>query len=86
MRPRTRFWSDMRQAYTPRLWPSALIACPLSFLLAWLLEPPLWALVAGAVALGVAVGQFQWWLWRRRHPLITADQYLERMRRMARWN
>jgi predicted signal transduction protein with EAL and GGDEF domain len=79
----TRTWAPHRRAYYPRLWTSAVIVAPLAGVLAYLTTPPLWVLITVPALLGVAASQLQWWLWRRRHPVVDLEVLA---RETARWN
>jgi hypothetical protein len=78
-----RRWIYARQAYTPRLWPALLAIAPVAAILAFILQPPMWALIPGAAFLGLAASQVQWWWWRHRHPILP-PQIIARRRAM--WN
>jgi hypothetical protein len=78
-----RRWAPHRQAYAPRLWTSAVIVAPLAAVLAYLTTPPLWVLIAAPSLLGFVAARVQWWLWRRRHPVLDLEVVA---REAARWN
>lgn len=82
----TRYYVRSRRAYTPRGWPPLLLAVVLAILAVQVLSVP--GIVAGLIggAVGFAVMQARWMLWRWRHPVVTHDQYIEDLRRAARWN
>jgi hypothetical protein len=50
---------------------------------AW--SPRAWPTVVPFV-FGVGGALLRWAVWRWRHPVITRDQYIEDLRRAARWN
>jgi hypothetical protein len=78
-----RTWIYDRQAYTPRLWPSAVAVAPAAAILAFVLHPPLWILIPAAAFIGFAASQVQWWWWRRRHPILPPQIIASRR---ATWN
>jgi hypothetical protein len=45
-----------------------------------------WVGVVVDFALGLGFAQLRWMIWRRRHPLITTEQWLDEQRRAAPWN
>jgi hypothetical protein len=83
-----RIYAPHRRAYYPRTWPTLVVTVPAAIALGLLL--PLWAVIVGSVAIGFCGGWGRWSVWRRRHPVISAEEYAadyrERMRRAARWN
>jgi 4-hydroxybenzoate polyprenyltransferase len=78
-----RRWMPHRQAYFPRLWVAAVIVGPLAAALAYVINPPWWLLAVGSVLLGFVASRLQWWLWRRRHPVLDPEVVA---RETARWN
>jgi hypothetical protein len=85
-----RFYASHRRAWTPRFWPLALAAVavivPVDLLL--LAHGPLGSLEAAAtgVIVALAVGIGRWEIWKHRHPVITADEYLDDLRAKAHLN
>ena len=82
---RRRYFSS-RRAYAPRFWPMVVLAAAVASALAYLTDAgtTVAALIGGGV--GIVVTQGRWVIWRRRHPMITHDQYIEDLRRAAPWN
>lgn len=87
-----RQWMVHRQAWTPRCWPMVLatmIAAGLASLAiravfdGW---PELIAAVLVPFVIGITFTAVPWWLWRRRHPVISPEEYLAVIRREAPWN
>jgi hypothetical protein len=74
-----------RRAYTPRLWPFALLPVALALVLTYIGVRG-WVGVVVDFALGLGFAQLRWMIWRRRHPLITTEQWLDEQRRAAPWN
>jgi hypothetical protein len=79
----TRLWIYERQAYTPRWWPALLAVAPAAMILAFVIQPPVWALIPGSAFIGWAASQIQWWWWRRRHPILPPQIITSRR---AMWN
>ena len=85
-----RMYASHRRAWTPRMWPIALVDA----LVVVAANAVVSLSIIGAVVLGVGVGaasgHARWALWRRRHPIISVDEYitdlLNEQRRHARWN
>jgi hypothetical protein len=75
-----------RRAYAPRMWWVVLLACGVAVGITNVLpmSPWLGGIVGGVT--GFAVMQGRWMIWRWRHPVVSHDQYIEDMRRAARWN
>jgi hypothetical protein len=89
-----RRYAPHRRAYWPSPWPTALPAGLLAGVLAWLVQARsvLGALgiALAAAVLGAVVMQVRIAIWRRRHPVISAQEYahdlIESQRRAAPWN
>lgn len=83
-----RRWFAHRQAYGPRLWPVWLWSMPLVVVMNLLLLDHLPTIVLVAVDLAFAFGcaYLRWWVWRRRHPILTPEQYAAMRRRTSPWN
>lgn len=78
-----------RRAYYPRLWPQVLVATAIVVPLVWALPSTLLGVTLGAAAGlfgGSVVAWGRLWLWRRQHPQISDDEYMQDMRDKARWN
>ena len=79
-----------RRAYVPRFWPLALGAGTTVFVVVALVHPSAAIAIAIGVVCGAVLPSLRLWIWRRRHPVITPEQYAadwrEAMRRAARWN
>lgn len=80
-----RRWSAARQAYTPRWWPPFLLSLPVLVfeLHVW---PQPTTLVGGVVAGAVpsfVLGHARWSWWRRRHPVLSPEEFLAARRRSA---
>jgi hypothetical protein len=69
-----------RQAYAPRMWPLTVLAGLSVGLLTLTLNPPAWVVVALAVTIGGGAPFIRVALWKRRHPLISPEDYLQRQR------
>jgi uncharacterized membrane-anchored protein len=86
MRGLGRTYAPSRGAYTPRLWPLALVSSVPATLVPLLTHPPAaLALVAG-VLVGFGVVHVRYAIWKRRHPSVSFDEYTRRQREMAPWN
>jgi hypothetical protein len=85
-----RVYAAHRRAYVPRIWPLVLIDGATIYVFVALLRPSLLLTIVIAVVVGPSVVAVRFWIWRRRHPVISAEQYAadwaEAMRRAARWN
>ena len=92
-----RKWMNYRQAYTPRAWP--MLGGTFVVNLVWIYLflrafdahwTAILACTIAAVVLGVGVVQLRWTIWRRRHPVISMDEYIEKVIRprqeAAPWN
>lgn len=81
-----RRYMDHRRAYWPRIWPPAIGAGALVLVLDLALNPSWWlgALIGGTV--GAVTVQGRIWIWRRRHPVISIEQWLQDRRNSAMWN
>ena len=69
-----RAYIEHRQAYTPRLWPTAVPAALTAFAVTWALGATLGMLgslvgVLAGVAFGLIVSRVRWRVWEARHPL-----------------
>lgn len=87
---RKRHYFTSRRAYSPRWWPMAVVAAAIVGPTSWLI-PTTWSIgpipvVGYGVLVGWAVVMVRWWIWRRRHPMISAQERLEDLRGQARWN
>lgn len=86
MNPISRVYMPHRRAYTPRLWPSAVLTLITVWGLAWITHAgPVLAGILGVV-IGWSYAAVRWRLWRQRHPIISAQEYLDDIRESARWN
>ena len=82
----TRTYMPHRRAYTPRLWPSMIVTTVMVVVLVSLKHAgPVLSAFFG-VALGWTYSSVRWRLWRKRHPIISAREYLDDIRESARWN
>lgn len=79
-----RRYSQWRRAWMPRWWPAWLVAAPVSAVVctAFFADDVLLTILASS-AITFAVTSVQWWLWRRRHPILSIAQ---RAREEAPWN
>lgn len=81
-----RFYMRSRRAWTPRLWPVAVVSG------ASVLALTLWLAPTGIEAFGIGVGVAflvgvgRWEIWKLRHPAMTPAEYIDLRRRNARWN
>lgn len=82
----SRRWFSHRQAYSPRPWPTFLVAIVVAMAATQLsgAGPVGGVLVGGAC--GVVIVHARWWLWRHRHPTLSPQVWLERQREAAPWN
>ena len=81
-----RQWFEHRQAYAPRTWPVVIATATIVAVLVYTAAIPVWlGAIVGAV-MGVLSAWAQWALWRRRHPVISIEEYIEVLRRNARNN
>jgi hypothetical protein len=75
-----------RRAWSPRLWPFAAITATLDVLVLQLTHVrALWLVLLLSFVLGFGA-VLRWEVWKRRHPVITPEQWLDDQRRVARWN
>jgi hypothetical protein len=85
----SRYWSPVRQAYAPRLWPQVLVTTPLALVLGYVCAGVIggWLgfalLVVGSCLLGFGSARARWAIWRRRHPELPPEVWT---RELARWN
>ena len=86
MKVTTRMYASHRRAWTPRTWPPLLLATPITLGAVQLFHASVVVAVALGVVVGLGFGWARWALWRWRHPIITPGQYIEDLRRNARWN
>ena len=86
----TRMYASHRRAWTPRLAPMVVATSAFVFALDLLLSPGVIAAVVIGFGVAVVVGNLRWAIWRRRHPVISVDEYVTDLvrerRRNARWN
>ena len=75
-----------RRAYAPRIWPVLAGILPPAVALTTWLDASTLGDIAISVALGAIAMKARWWIWRRRHPIITPGQYIDDLQRKARWN
>jgi hypothetical protein len=75
-----------RRAYTPRYGPWMVLAVILTILASEALRTPAFASGVLGFLIGFVVANARWMIWRWRHPVISHDQYVEDLRRAARWN
>jgi hypothetical protein len=76
-----------RRAYFPRFWPWAIVAGAIAVGAAQLVpHHDWWLLIPICLAVGAGTMSIRLAIWRRRHPVITPGQYIEDLRRAARWN
>lgn len=80
-----------RRAYRPRRWPIYVTAIAFFYIPTQLIDLPrhAWALVPltlWGLVVGVATPVVRWLIWKRRHPIVSASERLDAMRRAARWN
>jgi hypothetical protein len=68
------------------VWPSALIAIALAFVVPWVLSLPWWGTFLFAAGVGYGTGRVTWAIWRRRHPVLPVREILRRQREAAPWN
>lgn len=81
-----RFYDRSRRAWSPRLWPQFLVALAVTEGVVLLAHPSTLASLAVGVVVGFVVGFGRSEIWRRRHPIITPDQFITDLRRAAPWN
>ena len=81
-----RYYMAHRRAYYPRVLPIAVPAAILCFAICVVVQATVWQ--STLIGLGIGVGSFQTRLtiWRRRHPVISTDEYLQDLRNNATWN
>jgi hypothetical protein len=75
-----------RQAYFPRLWPCiavGLVLAPLGAL-ALDLNSYVAGVFGGLLGLGLMTGRIA--IWKRRHPVISIEDWLRARREASRWN
>lgn len=77
-----RVYLTSRRAYFPRLWPMWCASVPL-VVPSVLIVNNVWFAVAYGATVALLVGHVRLWWWRRRHPIITLEEYVADM---ARWN
>jgi uncharacterized protein (DUF58 family) len=84
-RPR---YAPHRRAHYPRLWPVLVPSAPVAAALSVVLGA--WPGVVASAALGAVVMHTRWVIWRRRHPVISPEEYahdlIAAQRRAAPWN
>jgi hypothetical protein len=72
------------------MWPWALPTALAVGVTVWLIQVHsiLGALACalGGAVVGFTCGQFQWWLWRKRHPELTPAERMNDIRDAAPWN
>ena len=82
-----RTYAPHRRAYVPRLWPMLLVSVPVAATLPNVFG--VWGFLI-AMVWAFLLPQARLWVWRRRHPVISAEEYardwLDRQREAARWN
>jgi hypothetical protein len=89
--PLHRYYAPHRRAWTPSPWPAAILSALVVAGFFWLDPRPglIPAIVIGVV-MGAGFGWIRWTIWRRRHPVITVDEYitdlLRERRRKSKWN
>lgn len=81
----SRQWDFARQAYVPRFWPTWMASMAVIVPLAVLLEARMLAAMAMGASAIVPV-HVRFWIWRRRHPVLSRAELEEVARRAARWN
>lgn len=82
----TRRYHAPRRAYTPRMWPMLVLGAAIIVPVTLLLRGPLWVpyVVGGGVGGGLPL--IRLWIWKRRHPLVKFDQWVQAQRDAAPWN
>lgn len=81
-----RIYMRSRRAWTPRLWPTAVVSGTFVFVLNLWLRPTVIEVIGIAVGVAVVVGVGRWEVWKWRHPAMTPAEYIDLRRRNARWN
>jgi len=83
----SRKYMSHRKAYAPRLWPMAVASAAVIGVATWLvpITNP-WVGIGLGVLAGFVFGHLRWVIWRKRHPVISTDEYINEMRRNAPWN
>lgn len=88
--PFVRYYAPHRRAWTPSLWPPAIVSGVTVLAFTTLSHPGILPAIVLGVVLGFTTGWMRWALWRRRHPIIPLDEYItdliNEQRRSARWN
>jgi uncharacterized membrane protein len=91
-------WMELRQAYTPRLWPQVLVAAPIVAAAAVVFDPmPWWGPFLLGFVVATVIHTVVWERWSRKHPPMSYEQYmamvvartereLEARRKAAPWN
>jgi hypothetical protein len=75
-----------RRAYYPRLWPMIVGGLMLVVPFAALVRPAWWVGALVGAVVGAATVLTRLWVWRRRHPEISTEEYLSDLYRSAPWN
>jgi hypothetical protein len=82
-------WFSHRQAYAPATLPIVVMVLAVSLPVAWFTFPLPWApwsnILLGWV-IGGGVVRLRWWLWRRQHPVISAEEWARARTRAAPFN
>lgn len=86
-----RVYVPLRRAYTPSLWPPAIVTAGVMFVVVQVYaRPNPFVILVVAIVLGCTTGWMRWAIWRRRHPCLSAEEYAQewarRMRDSAKWN
>jgi hypothetical protein len=79
-------WMAHRQAYFPRPWPLLVGSGVFVVLDDKLVVPPVWAAIAFGALVGAVVLKARLWIWERRHPMLTPEEYVALRREGAQWN
>lgn len=79
--PRRRYFR-YRQAYTPRIWPVMVPTLAFITVVILVTDLPTIPQMLGAGLLGAGVTQLRWYVWRRRHPVVSYEEIARRSAEM----
>lgn len=81
-----RHYFPSRQAYAPRIWPMLLVCVVIDSIILGVLQLQGYWFIIPAPIVAVVVVQGRWWIWKRRHPRRSVEQWLKAQRDNAMWN
>jgi hypothetical protein len=84
--PTGRFYAAHRRAWTPRLWPLAVLCVVIVVTVGQLVALTLLEAIALGAGTGLLIGAARWELWRWRHPQISPGEYITDLQRNAHLN